>query len=351
MKNLIVRENITIQKALKIMSKVGEKCLIVTDEDKKIFGTLSDGDLRKAILNGSTMTDPVSTIYNSNATFFRSGKFSTQEARKVFIKNRFEIIPVVDDGQRVVDILYWDKVFERDKYFKTFKIDASVVIMAGGKGTRLEPFTSVLPKPLVPIKGKPIIEHIIDRFTAVGASDFHLTVNYKSRIMKAFFEELQPTYSIRFVEETEPLGTAGSLKFLSGTIGKPFFVTNCDILVDADYVDLYDFHTNNDYAITLVASMKNYTIPYGICKLNGNGSLDHIHEKPEYNFLVNSGLYVLNPDVLALIPKDKLYHITELVDDAIHIGMKVGVYPINDDAWMDVGQWAEYRKTVERFGI
>ena len=176
-------------------------------------------------------------------------------------------------------------------------------IEAGGKGTRLEPFTKILPKPLVPIHEKPVIEHIIERFTDVGINEFILSVNYKARIMKAFFEELDHDYLIKFVEEEKPLGTAGSLKLLEAKINKPFMMTNCDIIIKTDYPDLYSFHEENNYEITLVASMKNYTIPYGTCELNSDGYLSNINEKPQYDFLINTGLYVLNPSVLKLIPK------------------------------------------------
>ena len=144
------------------------------------------------------------------------------------------------------------------------------------------------------------------------------------------------------------MGTAGSLKFLQGKFDKSFLVTNCDIIIKTNYVDLYKFHQQNNYDITLVASMKNYTIPYGTCELNGEGHLKQINEKPEFDFLVNTGLYVLNPDVLRLIPEGKMYHITQLIDDAKNNGMEVGVYPIDDDSWIDVGQWAEYQKAVEQ---
>jgi len=351
MKKLLVRPEITLQKALKSMSEAGEKCLIVVDDNNKMLGTLSDGDLRKAILNVGALSESISDTYNPNATFFVSGHFSMKEAREIFIKDRFQLIPVVNDALEVVDILYWDKVFENHICPEKRRVNASVVIMAGGKGRRLEPFTKVLPKPLIPIQDKPIIEHIIERFMSVGISDFHLTVNYKSRILKAFFEDLQPEYSINFVEEDKPLGTAGSLRFFVGAFKEPFIVTNCDILIDADYAELYTFHQNNGYDITLVASMMNYIIPYGTCELNGDGYLKCLKEKPGFDFLVNTGLYVINPDVLKHIPRDKEYHITALIDDVKRNNMKVGVYPVADDAWIDTGQWTEYKKAVEKLGI
>jgi NDP-sugar pyrophosphorylase family protein len=204
-----------------------------------------------------------------------------------------------------------------------------------------------LPKPLVPIHEKPIIEHIIERFTELGCSDFYITVNYKGKILKAYFEELNLDYKVHFLDENEPLGTAGSLRLLDGQFNQPFFVTNCDIIIKANYNSLYEFHRKGGYEITLVASAKEYVIPYGTCELNGDGHLSHINEKPHYDFLINTGLYVLNPEVLKLIPKNKFYHITHLIEDAKNQGKKVGVFPIDDEAWIDVGQWAEYKKVME----
>ena len=338
----------TIKDALKRISKTGEKCLVVVDENEKLLGTLSDGDLRKAILRGSRISDSIEGIYKVKPTVFLIGEYSNKQAKETFIKRKIDLIPVVNREDIVVNVLFWGKIFSNDNHKTHHKLDVPVVIMAGGKGTRLEPFTKVLPKPLVPINEKPLIEHILERFTDVGVNTFIITINYKARIMKAFFEELNPDFSVDFVEEQEPLGTAGSLRFLKNRFDTPFFVTNCDIIIKADYPDLYAFHQNNSYDITLVASMKNYIIPYGTCQLNDEGYLKNINEKPEYDFLVNTGLYVLNTDVLQLIPGNQLYHITHLIEDAQKNGKRIGVYPIDDEAWIDVGQWAEYQKTVNQ---
>ena len=192
-----------------------------------------------------------------------------------------------------------------------------------------------------------MIEHIIESFTDFGVNRFILTVNYKARILKAYFEELKSEYSVDFVEENEPLGTAGSLRFLIDQFNQPFFVTNCDIIIKTDYTSLYEFHQRGGYDLTLVASVKNYIIPYGTCELNSEGHLKQINEKPDFDFLVNIGAYVVNPDILQLIPGNKLYHITQLIEDAQKRGKRVGVYPIDDDAWVDVGQWTDYKRAVE----
>jgi len=348
MKDIIINSQTSIKEAFKTLNKTGEKCLVVADGNKILLGTLSDGDLRKAILKGAGVSDSIASIYQQKPSVFVEGEYNLEQAKKLFIENKFDLIPIVDRKGKVVDVLVWGKVFKNGEQKQRRQLDVPVVIMAGGTGTRLEPFTKVLPKSLVPIHGKPVIEHIIERFTDVGVHEIIVTVNYKARIMKAFFEESEPDYAVDFVHEQEPLGTAGSLKFLENKFDNPFLVTNCDIIINTDYLDLYEFHQNNNYDITLVASMKNHIIPYGTCELNGEGHLKQINEKPEYNFLVNTGLYVVNPDVLYLIPEGKQYHITNLIEDAKNVGKRVGVYPIDDDAWIDVGQWVEYRKAVEK---
>ena len=347
MKDITVQSNITIRQAMKVLNITAEKCLLVVDENKKLLGTLTDGDLRRSILAGAKFSEDISGSYNIKPTVLIKGKYNVEEAKQLLRDLKLDLIPIVDENHLVVDYITWSGMGGKSQQKKSLA-DVSVVIMAGGKGARMEPFTKVLPKPLVPLHEKPVIEHIIEHFTNVGVDEFILTVNYKALIMKAYFEELRPDYSVDFVEEQEPLGTAGSLKFLENRFIEPFMVTNCDIIIKADYPDLYAFHQKNGYDITLVASMKNYIIPYGTCELNGEGHLKQINEKPEFDFLANTGLYVLNPDVLHLIPADKLYHITHLIKNAQKDGKKIGVYPIDDDAWIDVGQWAEYQQAVER---
>jgi len=348
MKNLIIESKITIRQALKKLNQGGEKCLVVTDNKNILLGTLSDGDLRKAILNGSNMSNSIHNIYNPKPTVLIEGEYEIDEAKKLFTQKRFDLIPIVNDLGELIDILLWETILNDGKKSKKENLNVPVVIMAGGKGTRMEPFTNVLPKPLIPIHDKPIIEHIIERFTYTGCFDFYLTVNYKAKILKAYFEELNPQYKISFVDEDEPLGTAGSLRLLEGQITTPFFVTNCDIIIKADYQKLYNFHLKNEFDITLVASAKEYVIPYGTCELNGDGHLDHINEKPQYDFLVNTGLYVLNPNILKLIPQNKFYHITHLMEDLKIDGKKIGVFPVDDDAWIDIGQWAEYKNALDK---
>jgi dTDP-glucose pyrophosphorylase len=346
-KDLTITPKINIHQAMEKISQTGKKCLVIVDENKTLLGTLSDGDIRKAILNGIGFTDSIEGIYNGKPTVLVEGKYKLDGAKKLFVTNKFDLIPVVNDIDELVDILLWEKLLNNEDNKKINKLNVPVIIMAGGKGKRLEPFTKILPKPLVPVHEKPIIEHIIERFTKIGCTEFHMTINYKGRLLKAYFEEQQPDFEIHFFEENEPLGTAGSLSFFDKKFDKPFFVTNCDIIIKVDYLKLYEFHQKGGYDVTLVASAKEYIIPYGTCELNGIGDLSHINEKPHYNFLINTGFYVLNPEILTLIPNNEFYHITHLIENVKNKGKKVGVFPIDEDAWIDVGQWAEYKQALE----
>jgi len=346
MKDLTIKSDISIRDSMKFLGETGEKCLLVVDGNKKLLGTLTDGDIRRAILKGMDIDSDIKTIYSKKPIVVTKGKYTTEKARKLLNDNKQILLPILEENETLVGYLSWQDVFGVQRKNEILK-GVSAVIMAGGKGTRLEPFTKVLPKPLMPVNDKPVIEHIIEKFTFFGIIDFYLTVNYKSRILKSFFQELQPEYSVKFFDETEPLGTVGGLRPHKEKFKDPFFVTNCDIIIDSDYSDIYNFHKSNENDLTLVASTKDFEIPYGICELDKKGQLSDINEKPKQNFLANTGLYILNPDVLNLIPKDEFFNMTELIKNANKKKMKVGVYPIEDSKWLDIGQWSEYRKSLK----
>ena len=347
MKNILVSPDLKIIKAMKKLAQTGERCLIIVDSQKKLLGTITDGDIRRGILAGLSIDQSIKSIYSRKPIILKKGKYSVEDARNLLRIHNQILIPIISKKNIVVDYLSWEQVFGARKKDRSL-ITTQVVIMAGGKGDRLAPFTKVLPKPLIPINEKPVIEHIIEKFTLFGAKNFFVTVHYKSRILKSFFLELQPNYSVKFFDETEPMGTVGGLKLHREKFKGPFFVTNCDNIIDADYKDILNFHKIEGYDITLVASPKKYSIPYGMCELDGNGHLSSIREKPSYNFLANTGLYVLNPNALKLIPGNKPYHMTELIKKAKKKKLKIGVYPIESQKWIGVGQWNEYKKTLGR---
>ena len=347
MKDITIYPNATIRQAMEALDKTAEKVLLVVDENRGLIGTLTDGDLRRYILKEQNLTDTIQNAYFKDPTFVFEEEYHLEEVKELFRKNKIDLIPILTRDRRIVEFITWEKAFGNNRKETFEHLEIPVVIMAGGRGTRLEPFTKVLPKPFIPVGDKPVIDHIIDRFISYGVRDFYLTIHHMSKILRAYFEEKNPKYAITFAEEDEPLGTAGSLKLLQKSLNKNFFVSNCDIIIEADYADIYRFHKNNNYDITLVASARQFNVPYGVCELNGGGSLSRINEKPEYNFLVNTGLYVLSPETLKQIPDNQLFHITHLIDKVQQAGGTIGVYPVGENAWIDVGQWAEYRKALK----
>jgi len=349
MKDITIHPGATIRQAMEAMGKTSEKVLAVVNEQRILVGALSDGDVRRYILRGGDLSGTIRGVYKTDPIFVFKDDFDTRIIKKLMTDKRISLIPILDKNKEIIDFATWDKVFGNDGKTKKQQLDVPVVIMAGGRGTRLEPFTNILPKPLIPVGNKTVIDHIIDNFRAYGIREFYLTIHHMSKIIRAYFEEKDPDYTLQFVEESEPKGTAGSLRLLVDKLDRPFFMSNCDIVIEADYADLYHFHEQNSHDITLVASAKQFNLPYGICELNGGGSLQQIKEKPVYNFLVNAGLYVLNPSVLALIPDNQLFHITQLIDKVKESGASIGVYPVSEQAWLDVGQWTEYRKALKVF--
>jgi len=348
MKDITIKPGATIKEAMEALDKTAEKVLLVVDDEQRLIGALTDGDIRRHILKERDLIGTIQSAYNKNPIFVFMEDFDIEKIKHVLTKNIIDLVPILNKDRKVIDFITWEKAFGNNRRLETQKLDVPVVIMAGGRGTRLEPFTRVLPKPLIPVGDKPVIDHIIDRFKACGVSEFYITIHHMSKILRAYFEEKNPDYTIGFAEENEPRGTAGSLKLLADKLNKPFFVSNCDIIIETDYADLYRFHMQNNYDITLVASAKQFNIPYGICELNGGGSLEQIKEKPEYNFLANAGMYVLNPAVLELIPDNQLFHITHLIDKTMVNEGNIGVYPVSEKAWIDVGQWTEYRKASKK---
>ena len=346
LKKVLIRPGCSIKQALKQMDAMGEKTLIVVDDCNKVAGTITDGDIRRWILKGKGLDESLAKVMNRHPLILREG-FGREEAKNLMLRRQVERLPVVDGTKKVIDSISWVDLFEDNpKNFKSLKLP--VVIMAGGEGVRLHPFTRVLPKPLMPIGDKPIIEIIIDRFFNYRCSEFYLSLNYKSNMIKAYFSDFEHKYKINYVLENKPLGTAGSLHLLKNRIKKTFFVSNCDILIEADYADILRFHNEKKNKITIVSSMKNFTIPYGVCEIGAGGALRNIREKPEYDFLVNTGMYVLHPAVLDDIPKNRFYNITDLIGEYIGKGEKIGVYPVSEKSWLDMGQLEALQEILKK---
>lgn len=345
---LFIEKNSSIKNSIKKLDKTGKKILLVIDKSKHLIGVVTDGDVRRWILNNGSLKEKVEKIMNKNPiTIFTDEK---NKAKKIMKKELIEAIPVIDKSNKVKSIIFWHEEF--DVEFDHFdRLNNKVVIMAGGKGTRLYPYTKILPKPLIPIGEIPIIERIMNRFKKYGCSEFYITLNYKKEMIKSYFKENKEVYNIKYFDEKKPLGTAGSLYFLKEKIDKTFFLSNCDILIDANYSSILKHHKEENNDMTLVTSLIHYRIPYGIVELNENKTLKKIREKPEYDFLVNTGMYILEPKVLSLVPENELFHMTDLIRKSKKKKMKIGIYPISQKSLMDMGQIEEMEKMMERLGV
>lgn len=337
----------TIRESIKKLDDTGIGFIVVVNQSDKVLGVVTDGDFRRAILSGISLDDKILTIANEKYIRVNEG-YTTEELDQVFL-NDIAQVPVIKNDELKEIILKKNLQVVNSEKITNRQLKIPVVIMAGGKGTRLEPFTHIMPKPLIPIGNKPILEIIINRFVEYGIQEFYLSLNYKANMIKAYFEELPIAKSLHYVMEDIPLGTAGALKKLKNIVNSTFIVSNCDILIKDDYSKIVDFHKAGKYDLTIIASMQHYTIPYGVCYINNGGDLKEISEKPEYDYLVNTGMYVLEPGVIDLIPANTFYHITTLIEDLKKNNRRVGVYPVYEKAWIDIGQWEEYKNAIKHF--
>jgi dTDP-glucose pyrophosphorylase len=354
-KKFIIKDNLTIHKALEKLQnlKTGAKLLIVVSKSYKLLGTLTDGDIRRALLNGYNISDNISNAFKDKPLYFFKKNLDKKYAIKELIKKKIYLAPILNKNRIVIDIIN-QELFNENKFKNIFRRkynlkEVAIIIMAGGLGKRLLPFTTVLPKPLIPINDKPIIEIIIEKFLKFGFNDFYISLNFKSKIIKSFFYEKNYNFNLEFLEEKKPLGTAGPLSFLRKGSSDRYIVSNCDTITNFDYSDMLKFHIKQKNDLTIVASSKKFTIPYGVCETDENGDLSSIKEKPNSYFLTNIGVYCIEKKVLNLVPKNKSYSFISLINDAKQKKFKVGLFPISHKSWNDIGQWDEYKKTVKNY--
>jgi dTDP-glucose pyrophosphorylase len=328
------------------MDAINRKLLIIT-KDEKFIGILSIGDIQRAIINQKNLEEPVSGILRSIITVANIND-SEDDIRQKMIEMRAECMPVIDDGGYLRDVIFWEDIVKNELSQKKTQISAPVIIMAGGMGTRLRPLTNVLPKPLIPIGDKTILEEIMDSFIEYGCKDFFISLNYKAEMIQYYLDnEISESYNISCFREEIPLGTAGSLHLLKEKIKDTFFVTNCDIMVDQDYAEIMSYHKEASNELTVVAALKHISLPYGTIETGENGVLKNLTEKPEMTFLINSGLYILEPHLIEDIPQNTFYHITTLIETLKEQNRMVGVFPVSEKSWKDIGEWKEYFKFLE----
>lgn len=330
--------------ALKLMDAQKVKMLFVFDNEHFV-SILTIGDIQRAIVKNIALETPVAQVVGLNKKFAYVGD-SMDNIREKMLRLRAECMPVLDEQGELADVIFWRDLFENEETDLRPKIDLPVVIMAGGKGTRLKPITNVIPKPLVPIGDKTILETILDQFESIGCKKFYMSVNYKADIMKYYLGQLDHKYDIEFFQEDKPLGTIGSVSLLKGKITTPFFVSNCDSINEQDYRDVYDYHVENHNDLTIVTMVKSFKIPYGVIETGEDGLMTSLSEKPELTYQVNTGVYILNPTCIEEIPEGEFFHITHLMEKIKARGGRVGCFPVSEHSWKDMGEWPEYLKMI-----
>ena len=344
-KKILVKPGISLKAALKQIDKSALQVLIVVDEEERILGIVTDGDMRRAIIKGLDFKTPIQAIMTKNPVVI-SYKSNKEEALRLMRKHEIRHIPVVDEQNKLIDIFLW-KDFLKDGEVEFEIKNVPVIIMAGGKGKRLDPFTKILPKPLIPIDEKPVIEVIMDNFKKYGFNKFIIALNYKAEMIKMYFAENPNNYQIEYIQEKDFLGTIGALSLVKDKLGGTFIVSNCDVVIDTNYDDLFNYHKQNNNQITVLGVSRNINIPYGILNMkNERADFEEIIEKPDYHFIVNSGVYVLEPEVVDLIPINQPTDMPALLVLAKKKGFKIQVYPVNC-SWFDIGEWGEYKRAIE----
>lgn len=342
----LIRPNNSIVDALKRLDESALKLLVVVDEHNKLLGTCSDGDIRRLLLKGNALDSSIEFGYFKNSKFIRDSEFSEKKAFEICNKYHVLGLPVVDSNLIVKGFYSLNRGVASQTQQKIVLSQLPVIIMGGGKGTRLKPISDVFPKPLIPIKGKPMVNHVIDYFKSYGLNDFYLTLNYKADLIKAYFSSEENNNKITFIEEPTFMGTAGSLSLLKEYLNGDFIISNCDCLVKIDIPDAIRQHKENSTDLTVITSIQNHQVPYGVIEYENGGRITKIDEKPMLSFPMNTGVYIANSSVLEFIKQDGLFHMTDLIDVLIENNKKVSCYFISEKEFIDFGQWDEYTKAL-----
>ena len=342
----IISADKTIIQTMKLMDESYSKLFLVFDGEK-FLGIITNGDFQRAIIAHVPFDTPIGKIVSREGKLFAHVGDNRDKIKEWMLEKRSELMPVLDEQSELADVIFWDEVLsDTPSVDNRPKIDLPVVIMAGGKGTRLKPITNVIPKPLVPVGDKTILEVIMDQFEGIGCHKFYMSVNYKADMMKYYLSQLDHKYDIEFFKEDKPLGTIGSVSLLKGKITTPFFVSNCDSINEQDYRDVWDYHVQNHNDMTIVTMVKSFKIPSGVIETGADGLMTALKEKPEQTYQVNTGVYILNPELIEEIPLGEFFHITHLMEKVQARRGRVGCFPVSEQSWKDMGEWPEYLKMI-----
>ena len=342
--DVIIDENSSMIEAMERLDATSKKVLFVQN-DNKLAAAITDGDIRRWILKKGNLDARVKDIANYNPLYLEESK--KHEAKEFMKKNFIDAVPIVNNSMQIISVI----LLNEDAIDKKKQLEVPVVIMAGGLGKRLYPYTKILPKPLIPIGEIPIVEHIINRFNRHGSDQFYLVVNHKKNMIKAYFNEIEKPYKVDYVDEDKPLGTGGGLSLLKEKINSTFILSNCDILIEEDYEKIYNYHKKENNLITMVCSLKSIKIPYGVIEISETGEIESMKEKPELSFFTNTGMYIVEPKIIEELEEDKPIGFPDIIEQYKTKGEKIGIYPISENSWMDMGQideMEEMRRRLER---
>ena len=332
----IIRDNATIREALVALDGNTHdwQTLFVVDDANCMVGTLTDGDIRRGFIMGAALEDSVSSVMHRDFKFVREGQIDAQLLKK-FRSRQIYFIPVLDETNRVVSVC------NLIKYHNFLPVDA--VLMAGGKGERLRPLTEKTPKPLLPVGGKAIIDHNIDRLISYGVKHINVTVNYLGEQMEEHFREPRNEVQIKTVREPKFLGTIGSIKFVPEFFNDTVLVMNSDLFTNINYEDFYLHFKEHDADMSVAAVPYSISVPYGILDIEGKRNIKGLIEKPTYDYYANAGIYLIKRSALDLIPADTMFHSTDLLEALVAQGCKVIRFPLNG-TWIDIGNPQEYKR-------
>lgn len=337
-----ISEEDNLKSALEQLGKVIIKVLLVVDAEECFVATLTDGDVRRAILTGASLETEVSRISNYHPMFLEVD--DKVAAERILFEKKVIALPVLDAARKIQKVYITGKEQKNDEIPP---MDIPVVVMAGGLGTRLYPYTKILPKPLVPISDIPISERIIQSFQRIGCEEFYMVLNYKKNMIKAYFNDLDKVYKIHFIEEDVPLGTGGGLSLIKEYISDTFVLTNCDILIMDDVRSIVQHHKEAQNKVTIVCSLKNFEIPYGIVNFAEGGEIESFVEKPTMSFFTNTGYYICEKEIFDYVSYNEKIGMPDIVDRMRLDGSKIGIYPISENAWLDMGQF-DSMESMER---
>lgn len=331
-KKFLVDDSIKVKDAMEILSELGCKILFV-HKNYKLKASLTDGDIRRYILDSGNIENTIKDVANYNPKYLINAKYD--EAVDFMQMNQIDAIPILNNDLMIENIYFLNYRLKNDY---DLKINIPVVMMAGGKGTRLYPYTKILPKPLIPIGDIPIAERIINKFNEVGCKDFYLVVNHKKNMIKSYFNEINKEYNINYIDEDMPLGTGGGLYYLKGLIKETFILTNCDILINYDFSKILNYHISNKNIITMVVASQNIQVPYGVVEFDNENSIISMKEKPQISYYTNTGCYIVESSVLDYIKDNENIGFPDIVKRCMDNNKKVAVYPVPEDAFMDMGE-------------